>query len=73
MGANTALLDTCDLAEAIIEGVRNQQSVDAVLSTYEKIMIPRGRDHVTMSHNVGEGFDAVALAGGRLDPANNGL
>lgn len=72
MGANTALLDACDLAEAIIEGVSNQRSVGTVLSAYEKIMIPRGRDHVTMSHEVGEGSDAVALSGGRIDAATNG-
>lgn len=67
MGANTALLDACDLAKAIIEGTRHCSSVDSVLQAYEKIMIPRGREHALASHAVGEGTGVRELAGGRLE------
>ncbi|OAP56446.1 hypothetical protein AYL99_09625 [Fonsecaea erecta] len=67
MGANTALSDACDLAKAIIDGVRNSSTVDSVLQAYERIMIPRGREHALLSHAVGEGAVASELAGGRLE------
>ncbi|OQU99447.1 FAD binding domain-containing protein [Cladophialophora immunda] len=70
MGANTALMDACDLAKAIIEGVRNSSSVDSVLQAYERVMIPRGREHALASHAVGEGAVASELAGGRLEESS---
>ncbi|KIW80686.1 hypothetical protein Z517_07302 [Fonsecaea pedrosoi CBS 271.37] len=71
MGANTALLDACDLARAIIHGVRTASSVDSVLQAYERVMVPRGREHVLASHAVGEGAVASELAGGRLEEGSS--
>ena len=67
MGANTALLDACDLGRAIIRGVQSREEVKAILKRYEKIMIPRGRGHVLDSRATAEGSDATELAGGRLN------
>ncbi|KIX99717.1 uncharacterized protein Z520_04353 [Fonsecaea multimorphosa CBS 102226] len=71
MGANTALIDASDLAKGIIEGIRNSSSVDSVLQAYERVMIPRGREHVLASHAVGEAAVASQLAGGRLEEVQN--
>lgn len=66
MGANTAILDVCDLASGIIEGVENRDDLSWVLKSYEDKMIPRGRTKVLESRATGESKDAFEVSGGRL-------
>jgi hypothetical protein len=67
MGANTALLDVCDLAEGIIDGIEASNSVNEVLRMYEKCMIPRGRRKVLESRATAESESNFDISGGRLD------
>ena len=66
MGANTAILDACDLGKALTAGIRNGQDMQWILKSYEEKMIPRGRTKVLESRATGESMDASELAGGRL-------
>lgn len=68
MGANTALLDSCDLGKALIEGIKNNADLESALKDYEGIMLPRGREKVLESRSTGEAMDSEGLAGGRLPP-----
>lgn len=69
MGANTAIMDVCDLARGIIEGIRIGQELNWVLKAYESKMIPRGRMKVLESRATGESDDAFEVSGGRLQRA----
>jgi len=66
MGANTAILDVCDLAEGIIRGIQGREDLSWVLRAYEGMMIPRGRLKVLESRATGDSDDALEVAGGRL-------
>lgn len=66
MGANTALIATCDLARAIIRGVKGGEDIETVLRPYEREMIPRGREHVLLSREEAESTTSHDLSGGRL-------
>ena len=66
MGANTAIIDACDLGEALIEGVKTSAPILSVLKSYEDLIIPRGRQKVLESRITGESGDGAELAGGRL-------
>ena len=66
MGANTALLDACDLGKGLIEGVKAGEDIEWVLQKYEEIMVPRGRQMVVESRATADSDDARELSGGRL-------
>lgn len=66
MGANTALLDSCDLGKALIDGIKTKAELEWVLKCYEDIMIPRGRAKVLESRATGAAETSEGLAGGRL-------
>ncbi|KEF61053.1 uncharacterized protein A1O9_02618 [Exophiala aquamarina CBS 119918] len=66
MGANTAILDVCDLAEGIIHGIESGDDLSWMLKSYETTMIPRGRSKVLESRATGDSADALEVAGGRL-------
>ena len=67
MGANTALLDTCELAEAISTAIKNGSDIDQTLRAYEENMIPRGRKKVLESREIAESEESFDVSGGRLD------
>ena len=67
MGANTALLDVCDLAKAIIFGSKDWSNIDALLREYEKTMVPRGRTKVLESREIAESDESFDVSGGRLE------
>ena len=71
MGANTALLDTCELAKAIINGIRDESDVEQVLRSYEDIMIPRGRRKVLESRETAESKESFDVSGGRLEQSDS--
>jgi 2-polyprenyl-6-methoxyphenol hydroxylase-like FAD-dependent oxidoreductase len=65
MGANTAILDACDLGEGLIKGIKAGEDLQWVIQQYEQIMIPRGRSNVLSSRDVAESDDAHTISGGR--------
>ena len=65
MGANTALLDVCDLGKALIDGIKSKADLESVLKFYEDTMVPRGRKMVLESRATGEATASEELAGGR--------
>lgn len=67
MGANTAILDSCDLGKALIDGIKAKADLERVLRCYEDIMVPRGREKVLDSRATGEATTSEGLAGGRLN------
>lgn len=66
MGANTGLLDACDLGEGLIKGVQTKDDLQWVLQVYEEKMIPRGRQKVLESRETGDSDDAHEISGGRI-------
>jgi 2-polyprenyl-6-methoxyphenol hydroxylase-like FAD-dependent oxidoreductase len=66
MGANTALLDVCDLANAIISGANEWRNIDVLLREYENKMVPRGRTKVLESREIAESDESFDVSGGRL-------
>ncbi len=66
MGANTAIVDACELGKGIIEGFAKKEKLVGVLRRYEEIMVPRGRQMVLESRATGESMDAKEVAGGRI-------
>lgn len=66
MGANTAIIDACDLGRGIIEGVSRGGDIVEVLQKYAEIMVPRGRTKVLESRATGESQDSREVAGGRI-------
>lgn len=71
MGANTALLDVCDLAKTIISGTQDWSNIDSLLRDYEKTMIPRGRTKVLESREIAESDASFDVSGGRLDESKS--
>ena len=69
MGANTALLDACDLARGIVQGIKDRAEIDDVLRTYEATMIPRGRAKVLDARQTAESTESSDISGGRLQQA----
>ena len=65
MGANTALLDSCDLGKALIDGIKAKAELEWALKCYEDIMVPRGRENVLESRATAEAAASEGLAGGR--------
>ena len=57
MGANTAILDACDLGMALTAGMRDGRDLQWIMKTYEEKMIPRGRTKVLESRATGESTD----------------
>ena len=66
MGANTAIIDACELGKGLVDGVANGEDLVEVLRRYEEIMVPRGRQMVLESRATGESVDAKEIAGGRI-------
>ena len=66
MGANTALIDACDLGEGLINGIKVGEDLQWVLQQYEETMIPRGRRNVLDSRDTANSDDASTIAGGRV-------
>lgn len=52
-GANTAILDACDLGKLLIEAQKGSRPLDSVLAPYVAKMIPRGRETVLSSRAAG--------------------
>ncbi len=67
MGANTAVLDACDLAQHIIQGIGDGRETSAILRAYEEQMIPRGRTKVLESRADAESDSNFDVSGGRLE------
>lgn len=65
MGANTAILDSCDLLHLVVDGIDKGWTVSEVLRAYEEIIVPRGRKQVVESREVGEKGAVSDIAGGR--------
>lgn len=53
-GANTAIVDSCDLAEALISAHQHGNDFASVVSTYNEKMIPRGQETVLESRAAGK-------------------
>ncbi|MCJ1475495.1 hypothetical protein MMC13_004158 [Lambiella insularis] len=53
-GANTAILDACDLGRALIRARDEKRDPASVLSPYQKVMLPRGRYNVLSSRATGD-------------------
>jgi 2-polyprenyl-6-methoxyphenol hydroxylase-like FAD-dependent oxidoreductase len=66
MGANQALLDACELGVALADAADQGKNISEVLRAYERIMIPRGREHVLLSRADAEADDHFNLSGGRV-------
>lgn len=66
MGANTAIIDACDLGRAIIDGVKNSAPISSILKDYEHVAIDRGRQKVLESRQTAESGSGADMAGGRL-------
>lgn len=66
MGANTAIIDACELGRGIIDVVRIGGDTVEMLRSYTKIMASRGRKEVLESRATGESLDAREVAGGRI-------
>ena len=64
MGANTAIIDACELGLAIVEGING--NLVEVLRRYQDIMVPRGRQMVLESRATAESEDSREIAGGRM-------
>lgn len=67
MGANTGLLDVCDLGPALSEAMTRGKDLLQTLREYEAQMIPRGRAQVLQSRAAGNADDTPDISGGRLD------
>lgn len=67
MGANTALLDACDLGRSLIAAHAQGEDLSSAISAYEKTMVSRGRRAVLASRAAGESGAAEALSGDRLN------
>lgn len=60
-GANTALLDACDLAACITQAqdLTDRDTVVKLLHQYSRVGCPRGRDMVAATHSAGEDMHMV--------------
>ena len=54
-GANTAMLDACDMARLILKAHEDNEDVSSILPLYHRVMIPRGKENVLTSRAAGEG------------------
>ncbi|KAK5684264.1 hypothetical protein LTS10_004128 [Elasticomyces elasticus] len=70
-GANTALLDACDLGRVLIKVAEAGEGLRPALREYERTMIPRGREKVLESRAEGEA-EKYELDGGRVLQKANG-
>ena len=70
MGANTALLDACDLGRGLTNGIKGREDLQWVLQKYEDVMVPRGRKKVLESRATADSDDAHEISGGRLKNPN---
>jgi 2-polyprenyl-6-methoxyphenol hydroxylase-like FAD-dependent oxidoreductase len=52
-GANTAILDACDLGKLLIEAQKESRPFESVVAPYTAKMIPRGREAVLSSRAAG--------------------
>ena len=66
MGANTAIIDACELGRGMIKAVRTGEDMLDMLRKYAEIMVPRGRANVLESRATGQSTDAREVAGGRI-------
>ena len=53
-GANTAMLDACDLGKLLVSAWRDKEDSASVLHSYHEVMVPRGRAAVLSSRAAGE-------------------
>ena len=53
-GANTAILDACDLAKLLIASWEEKRDFSAVVKPYKQVMIPRGKENVLSSRAAGD-------------------
>lgn len=61
-GANTAIRDSCELAELIIQAYQRGLPLESVVRPYEDVMLPRGREIVLASRAAGESIDKMYQA-----------
>lgn len=52
-GANTAIMDACDLARLLIKSHQDNQDPASVLDAYHSVMLPRGQSNVLSSREAG--------------------
>ncbi|KAK0101676.1 hypothetical protein ONS95_006833 [Cadophora gregata] len=70
-GANTAIRDACELANLIIDAVKEEKPFGSVLKKYEEVMLPRGQEMVLTSREAGrnwESFMRVVKNAGHVQP-----
>lgn len=65
MGANTAIIDACDLGRRLGKAAQEGSDLNETLKKYEEVMIPRGRDKVLQSRATGDSDVSSEIAGGR--------
>jgi 2-polyprenyl-6-methoxyphenol hydroxylase-like FAD-dependent oxidoreductase len=53
-GANTAILDACDLGGLLVEANKEGKDFAGVLPQYHELMVPRGQENIRSSHAAGE-------------------
>lgn len=69
-GANTALLDACDLGALIVDHAKHGATINwpDLLKGFEEKIIPRGQEKVLGSREAGENWDGITgLVDGRFD------
>lgn len=71
MGANTALIDVCELAQVIIAAAKDKSDVEPQLRACEAKMIPRGRTKVLESRAITESDKSLDVSGGRLEQSKS--
>ena len=59
-GANTAILDACDLGRLLVKSWEEKRDPASVLHSYHEVMIPRGQENVLSSRAAGEGVEDPA-------------
>ncbi|MCJ1383825.1 hypothetical protein MMC17_006939 [Xylographa soralifera] len=65
-GANTAILDACDLARLLVKSWKEKRDPSGVLHSYHDLMIPRGKENVLSSRAAGEGEEDVATVWAKM-------
>ena len=60
LGANTAMLDSCDMGRLLVKAKQDGRDFSSVVPAYKDIMVPRGRDAVLRSRESGVGDENAA-------------
>ncbi|KAF2159828.1 hypothetical protein M409DRAFT_29638 [Zasmidium cellare ATCC 36951] len=67
MGANTGISGACLLGKSLLDGLKQDTSVDDILRAYEREWIPKSREVVLESRAAGAGDENADLSGGRIE------